>query len=68
MAKLVKKPKETKEKRPLFSPDVKGFFLVAFGVLGFFSIWSFHFQHPDTNWLGSMLTERAPRWTMSPPI
>ena len=58
MAKTTKKFKETKatkepkETRPLLSPDVKGFFLVAFGVLGFFSVWSFHFQNPDANWLG----------------
>jgi S-DNA-T family DNA segregation ATPase FtsK/SpoIIIE len=44
--------KRIKEKRPLLSADVKGFILVAFGILGFFSIWSFHFQQPDTNWLG----------------
>jgi S-DNA-T family DNA segregation ATPase FtsK/SpoIIIE len=55
MAKVTRKAKVTKvikETRPLLSPDVKGFFLVAFGVLGFFSVWSFHFQQPETNWLG----------------
>jgi len=49
---MTKKTKEKRPNPPLLSPDVKGFILVAFGALALCSLWSFHFQQPDTNWLG----------------
>lgn len=54
MAKLNNKTanKKIKEPQPILSPDVKGFILVAVGALGLCSLWSFHFQQPETNWLG----------------
>lgn len=48
---MAKKIKE-KPKPPLLSADVAGFILVALGVLGLFSLFSFRFQQPETNWLG----------------
>lgn len=44
--------KKIKEKKPVLSTDAKGFILIALGALGLFSLWSFHFLHPEFNWLG----------------
>jgi S-DNA-T family DNA segregation ATPase FtsK/SpoIIIE len=39
-------------KKPPLSPDAKGFFFIALGVLALLSLWSFRFLQPHANWLG----------------
>ncbi len=41
-----------KKKNPPLNPDAQGLFLISVGFLGFLSLWSFSFLHPDENWLG----------------
>lgn len=41
-----------KKKKPPLNPEAQGLFLISVGFLGFLSLWSFSFLHPDENWLG----------------
>jgi S-DNA-T family DNA segregation ATPase FtsK/SpoIIIE len=44
--------KKTKDKKPSWNGDTKGFLLVAVGVLCLISLMSFHYLQPESNWLG----------------
>lgn len=41
-----------KKKKAPFNPDAQGLFFISLGCLGFLSLWSFSFLHPEGNWLG----------------
>lgn len=44
--------KKAKEKRKPLPPDAKAIFYIISALLGFFSLYSFSFLHPQQNWLG----------------
>lgn len=44
--------KKAKEQKPIMSSDAKGFSLLALSIFILFSLWTFRFLSPGTNWLG----------------
>jgi S-DNA-T family DNA segregation ATPase FtsK/SpoIIIE len=44
--------KKTKDKKPPWNADAKGFILIALGALGLLALTSFRYLQPESNWLG----------------